>query len=254
MQGVPLGPDVARAAQAGRLTCRCSERSIRRGPSCEGAPANAHRGPQPHPPTPAAAHRPRWHHGQASPAGRASLTLARLALRPRADGTPGSSVDATGCGIRSRERPALVRRCAPRTRGSAGPARAVAPVRDPARRDQALREPLQRRRCAKQRFAETRPVRGGSPLVERAQVSHCLHATPQLARGDITDTGSERHVMSDRHERVIHARAALSRQRAERQQEVEALLRSSLTAGERWRWHALSEAVARVPNPGGHES
>jgi hypothetical protein len=28
----------------------------------------------------------------------------------------------------------------------------------------------------------------------------------------------------------------------------------SLTAGERWRWHALSDAVARVPNPSGHES
>jgi hypothetical protein len=37
-----------------------------------------------------------------------------------------------------------------------------------------------------------------------------------------------------------------TRRRAERQQEVEALLRGSLTAGERWRWHVLSEAVARV--------
>jgi hypothetical protein len=36
------------------------------------------------------------------------------------------------------------------------------------------------------------------------------------------------------------------RRRSEPQQEVEALLRSSLTAGERWRWHVLSEAVARV--------
>jgi hypothetical protein len=34
--------------------------------------------------------------------------------------------------------------------------------------------------------------------------------------------------------------------RAKRQREVEAFLRSSLTAGEWWRWHTLSKAVARV--------
>jgi hypothetical protein len=48
--------------------------------------------------------------------------------------------------------------------------------------------------------------------------------------------------MSHRDGRIINAQ-----HRAKRQQEVEALLRSSLTAGERWRWHVLSEAVARVP-------
>jgi hypothetical protein len=57
--------------------------------------------------------------------------------------------------------------------------------------------------------------------------------------------------MSDRHERMIHAQEQRTRQRVERQQEVEALLRSSLTAGARWRWH---DAVARVPNPSGRES
>jgi hypothetical protein len=53
-----------------------------------------------------------------------------------------------------------------------------------------------------------------------------------------------------RDDRIIDSPDDRARQCAERQQDVEALLRSSLTFGERWRWHALSEAVARIPSPG----
>ena len=47
--------------------------------------------------------------------------------------------------------------------------------------------------------------------------------------------------MSHRNERSLDAQ-----HRAKRQQEVEAFLRSSLTADEWWRWHTLSKAVSRA--------
>ena len=52
--------------------------------------------------------------------------------------------------------------------------------------------------------------------------------------------------MKYRHERMIHAREERRTRRLERQQEVEAMLNSSLTHEERRLWHVLSEAVGRV--------
>jgi hypothetical protein len=52
--------------------------------------------------------------------------------------------------------------------------------------------------------------------------------------------------MRYRHERMIRAREERKRQRLGRQQEVEAVLRSSLTVEERRLWRALSEAVGRI--------
>jgi len=52
--------------------------------------------------------------------------------------------------------------------------------------------------------------------------------------------------MRYRHERMMHAREERKRQRLERQQEIEAVLRSSLTEEERRLWHVLSEAVGRA--------
>jgi hypothetical protein len=52
--------------------------------------------------------------------------------------------------------------------------------------------------------------------------------------------------MKYRHQRMVHAREERNRQRVERQQEVEALLRTSLTEVERRQWHFLSDALGRV--------
>jgi hypothetical protein len=52
--------------------------------------------------------------------------------------------------------------------------------------------------------------------------------------------------MRYRHERMIRAREERKAQRFERQQDVEAVLRSSLTEEERRLWQVLSEAVGQV--------
>ena len=52
--------------------------------------------------------------------------------------------------------------------------------------------------------------------------------------------------MRYRHERMIQAREARRARRLGAQQEVEAVLRSSLTDEERHVWRVLSEAVERV--------
>ena len=52
--------------------------------------------------------------------------------------------------------------------------------------------------------------------------------------------------MRYRHEHMIRARDARKAQRLGAQQEVEALLRSSLTDGERRLWQQLSAAVGRI--------
>ena len=52
--------------------------------------------------------------------------------------------------------------------------------------------------------------------------------------------------MRYRHERMIQAREARRARRLGAQQEVEAVLRSSLTDEERRVWRLLSEAVERV--------
>jgi hypothetical protein len=71
--------------------------------------------------------------------------------------------------------------------------------------------------------------------------------TAQLAGSGITDTRRcERREMRYRHERMIRAREERKAQRLERQQEVEAVLRSSLTEDERRLWQVLSEAVGQA--------
>jgi hypothetical protein len=52
--------------------------------------------------------------------------------------------------------------------------------------------------------------------------------------------------MRYRHERMIRAREERKAQRLERQQDIEAVLRSSLTEDERRLWQVLSEAVGQV--------
>ena len=52
--------------------------------------------------------------------------------------------------------------------------------------------------------------------------------------------------MRYRHERMIRARDERKAQRLERQQHVEAVLRSSLTEEESRRWQRLSETVGQV--------
>jgi hypothetical protein len=52
--------------------------------------------------------------------------------------------------------------------------------------------------------------------------------------------------MKYRHERMIRAREARLARRTERQMELEAALRSCLTADESRRWQLFSDAVARV--------
>jgi len=52
--------------------------------------------------------------------------------------------------------------------------------------------------------------------------------------------------MRYRHERMIRARDERKAQRLERQQEVEAVLRRSLTEAEGRLWQVLSDAVGRV--------
>ena len=52
--------------------------------------------------------------------------------------------------------------------------------------------------------------------------------------------------MRYRHERMIHAREERKTRRLERQREVEAVLRSSLTEEERRLWQLLSDAVGQA--------
>lgn len=52
--------------------------------------------------------------------------------------------------------------------------------------------------------------------------------------------------MKYRHERMVRAREARKRQRLERQREMEALLRNSMTRDEKAVWELLSDAVGRV--------
>jgi hypothetical protein len=52
--------------------------------------------------------------------------------------------------------------------------------------------------------------------------------------------------MRYRHERMIRARDERRARRFERQEEVQAVFRSSLTAEETRLWQVLSEAVGRV--------
>jgi hypothetical protein len=71
--------------------------------------------------------------------------------------------------------------------------------------------------------------------------------TAQPASSDTTDKRTcEGHDMRYRHERMIRAREERKAQRFERQQDVEAVLRSSLTEEERRLWQVLSEAVGQV--------
>jgi hypothetical protein len=64
---------------------------------------------------------------------------------------------------------------------------------------------------------------------------------------DTTDKRTpEGRDMRYRHERMIRAREERKAQRFERQQDVEAVLRSSLTEEERRLWQMLSEAVGQV--------
>jgi hypothetical protein len=71
--------------------------------------------------------------------------------------------------------------------------------------------------------------------------------TAQSAGSDTTDKRTcEGHDMRYRHERMIRAREERKAQRFERQQDVETVLRSSLTEDERRLWQVLSEAVGQV--------
>jgi hypothetical protein len=71
--------------------------------------------------------------------------------------------------------------------------------------------------------------------------------TAQPAGSDTTDKRTcEGHDMRYRHERMIRAREERKAQHFEREQDVEAALRSSLTEEESRLWQVLSEAVGQV--------